>query len=179
VYSFKILILGPFNAGKTTLVQTLSEISMTTEREITRPEERAKKTKTTVAMDFGIVNLGDGYVVRLFGTPGQRRFSFMWRVLSKGIHGYILIIDSTDEESIMEAIRIHENFREEHRDVPYVIAANKQDLPGAMSALDIRLALDVPDEVPVIPTIATNHQSAWNVLSTLLERCITKWKIVI
>lgn len=179
MYNFKILILGPFNAGKTTLVQTLSEISMTTEREVTRPEEKAKKTKTTVAMDFGIVNLGNGYVVRLFGTPGQRRFSFMWRVLSKGIHGYILIIDSTDEESIMEGIRMLESFREEHREVPYVVAANKQDLPGAMSPLDIRLALDIPDEVPVIPTIATNHQSAWNVLSTLLERCLVRWKIVI
>ncbi len=179
MYNFKILILGPFNAGKTTLVKTLSEISMTTEREVTRPEEKTKKTKTTVAMDFGIINLGDGYVVRLFGTPGQRRFSFMWRILSKGIHGYILIIDSTDEESIIEGIKIHESFREEHRDVPYVVAANKQDLPGAISPLDIRFALSIPDEVPVIPTVATNHQSAWNLLSTLLERCITHWKIAI
>lgn len=177
MYGAKILVIGPFNAGKTTLVRTLSELSMTTEREVSSEAERRVKPKTTVAMDFGILRLDEGFVVRLFGTPGQRRFSFMWRILSRGMHGYILTLDSTDEGSIAEAGRIYVETRSHNADVPHIIAANKQDLEGALSPDDIRIALDVPEEVPIIPTVATDHASSWNALKALLSLCIQRGAI--
>lgn len=171
-YAFKIVISGPFNAGKTTFVRTLSEISLGTERPVTRQEERAVKEKTTVGLDFGLVDLGDGYVVRLFGTPGQRRFSFMWRILSRGMHGYMLLLDSTDESSIIECGKIYSEFKEFAGGIPHIIGANKQDIPGAFSPEDIKLALDIPDEVIVVPMVARDHSSAWNALKTLLQLCM-------
>ena len=174
MYGAKILVIGPFNAGKTTLIKTLSELSMTTERDVTAPYERRVKPKTTVAMDFGIVRLDDGFIVRLFGTPGQRRFSFMWQVLSRGMHGYILILDSADEASVAEAGRIYSEFKSYNQGTPHILAANKQDMEGAMAPEDIRLALEIPEEVPVLPTVARNHASAWSVLKMLLSLCIER-----
>ncbi|MCS7142670.1 MAG: ADP-ribosylation factor-like protein [Aigarchaeota archaeon] len=169
--SIKVVVTGPFNAGKTTLVRTLTEISIGTERPLSRPEERAVKSETTVGLDFGLVNLGDGHVVRLFGTPGQRRFSFMWKILSVGMHGYILMVDSTDEESIMESGRIYQEFKSISPGTPHVISANKQDMPNALSPDDIRIALDLPEEAPIVPTVAKDHSSAWETLRTLLRVC--------
>jgi small GTP-binding protein len=170
--SFKIVVTGPFNSGKTTLVRTLCELSMTSEREITRPEERAKKSTTTVGMDFGLVDLGDGYMVRLFGTPGQWRFSFMWFILAKSMHGFILMVDSADESSIIEAQQILHEFRRAYPETPYVVAANKQDLADALSPEDVRIAMGLSEEVPVLPCIAKDHASAWEVLRTLLTLII-------
>ncbi|MEM0445107.1 MAG: GTP-binding protein [Nitrososphaerota archaeon] len=172
--SYKVIVTGPFNSGKTTLVKTLCELSMTTEREITRTEERTKKTTTTVGMDFGVVDLGDGYYVRLFGTPGQKRFSFVWHILAKGMHGYIMMVDSADESSILEAQEVLWEFRRTYPDTPYVIAANKQDIEDALSAEDIRFAMNLGRDVVIVPSVAKSHESAWNVLRTLLEMIIEK-----
>jgi len=167
--SFKILVTGPFNSGKTTLVKTLCELSMTTERPISREEERQKKPTTTVGMDFGVVNLGDGYYVRLFGTPGQRRFSFIWHILAQSMHGYILMVDSTDESSIIDAQAILDEFRRAYPGTPFVVAANKQDIEDALTPEDVRFAMNLGEDVLVIPSIAKDHEKAWSVLGALLE----------
>ncbi|MEM0481798.1 MAG: GTP-binding protein [Nitrososphaerota archaeon] len=172
--SFKIVVTGPFNSGKTTLVKTLCELSMTTERQLAREEERRKKSSTTVGMDFGVIDLGDGYYVRIFGTPGQRRFSFIWHILAKSMHGYILMVDSTDESSILEAQEILEEFRSIYPNTPFIIAANKQDLEGALPPEDVKIAMSLGDEVYVVPSIAKDHESAWTVLRTLLETILEK-----
>lgn len=166
----KVVIVGPFNAGKTTLVRTLSEISMTHDVEVTSPHERAKKGTTTVGMDFGIVNIGEGYVVRLFGSPGQPRFSFMWRVFLPGTHGVIFMVDSSDRDALPEAAREFSRARSTFERVPMVVAANKQDVPGALPPEEVRFVLDVPSGVPVIPCVATDRSMAWTVLGTLLEQ---------
>jgi len=175
--SFKILVTGPFNSGKTTLVKTLCELSMTTERPLTREEERRKKSSTTVGMDFGVVDLGDGYYVRLFGTPGQRRFSFIWHILAKSMNGYILMVDSSDESSILEAQEILNEFRTFYPKTPFIIAANKQDIEGALPPEDLKFAMSLGDEVTIVPSIAKDHESAWVVLRTLLEAIIEKAQI--
>ncbi|MDJ0274156.1 MAG: ADP-ribosylation factor-like protein [Nitrososphaerota archaeon] len=167
--SIKVVIVGPFNAGKTTLVKTLSEISMTHDVEVTSPQERAKKRTTTVGMDFGIVNIGEGYVVRLFGSPGQPRFSFMWRVFMPGTDGVIFMVDSSDREALPEAAREFARARSTFSGLPMVVAANKQDVPDAMPPEVVRFVLDVPSTVPVIPCVATDRGMAWRVLGTLLE----------
>lgn len=175
--SFKIVVTGPFNSGKTTLVKTLCELSMTTERPLTREEEKRKKPSTTVGMDFGVIDLGDGYYVRIFGTPGQRRFSFIWHILAKSMHGYILMVDSTDESSIIEAQEMLEEFRSIYPTTPFIVAANKQDLEGALTPEDVKIAMSLGDEINVVPSIAKDHESAWNVLRTLLEIIIEKTRV--
>ncbi len=175
--SIKVVIVGPFNAGKTTLVRTLSEISMTHEVEVTSPEERAKKRTTTVGMDFGIVNIGEGYVVRLFGSPGQQRFWFMWKVFLPGAHGVIFMADSADRDSVPETAREFSMALSTFRRLPMVVAANKQDIRGAMSPDELRFVLDVPSWIPVIPCVATDRSMSWKVLGTLLEEVFRISKI--
>ena len=99
----KMVVTGPFNAGKTEFIQTVSEIDVVaTERKISSEAEKVKDS-TTVAMDFGRITVDDELVLFLFGTPGQKRFDFMWEILSEGMLGFIVMIDSTRPETFREA----------------------------------------------------------------------------
>ena len=120
----KVVVTGPFAAGKTTLIRTISEITvLSTERGIT-DSTRKRKAETTVAMDFGRITIDRDLVLYLFGTPGQDRFDFMWEILGEGMIGYLLLIDTTREESVQEAVSILDAFRTMAR-VPYVVALNR------------------------------------------------------
>src|SRR5664279_6028877 len=88
----KMVITGPFSSGKTEFIRSISEIDVvTTERGISSEAERTVKESTTVAMDFGRITVDDDLVLYLFGTPGQRRFDFMWEILAEGMLGLSLI----------------------------------------------------------------------------------------
>jgi len=163
----KMVVTGPFAAGKTQFIQTISEIDVVeTERKITRPEERLKD-QTTVAMDFGRITVDDDLVLYLFGTPGQRRFDFMWEILAEGMLGFIVLLDSARPETFREARRILETFYS-YAPVPYIVAANKQDLEDAWSPEDLRIALRIPKETKVLPCVATDRESVKRVLLELL-----------
>ncbi len=163
----KMVITGPFNAGKTQFVQTISEIDVVaTERAISTEEERIKEN-TTVAMDFGRITVDDDLVLYLFGTPGQRRFDFMWEILAQGMLGFVVLVDSARPETFREAMSILETFRA-YAPTPYVVAANKQDLPDAWSLEDLRVALRLDDEVKLLPCVAHDRESVKNVLLELL-----------
>src|SRR5512134_2493420 len=138
----KMVVTGPFNAGKTEFIQTVSEIDVvTTERKISSDAERVKE-ETTVAMDFGRITVDDDLVLYLFGTPGQRRFDFMWEILSEGMLGFIVLVDSVRPETFREAKHILEVFRG-YASTPYVVAANKQDMVDAWTPEDLRIALKI------------------------------------
>jgi len=93
--TLKIVVTGPFASGKTELIQSVSEIDVvSTERKISQEAERIKQ-QTTVAMDFGRITIDDELILYLFGTPGQRRFDFMWEILSEGMLGFVVLVDST------------------------------------------------------------------------------------
>lgn len=163
----KMVVTGPFSAGKTEFIQAISEIDVVaTERKISRPEERVKD-QTTVAMDFGRITVDDDLVLYLFGTPGQRRFDFMWEILSEGMLGFIVLLDSVRPETFREARSILDTFRS-YAPVPYVVAANKQDLDDAWQPEDLRIALRIPSDVKVLPCVATDRESVKNVLLELL-----------
>ncbi|MBN1978621.1 MAG: ATP/GTP-binding protein [Anaerolineae bacterium] len=163
----KMVVTGPFSAGKTEFIQAISEIDVVaTERKISRPEERVKD-QTTVAMDFGRITVDDDLVLYLFGTPGQRRFDFMWEILSEGMLGFIVLLDSVRPETFREARSILDTFRS-YAPVPYVVAANKQDLDDAWQPEDLRIALRIPGDVKVLPCVATDRESVKNVLLELL-----------
>ncbi len=163
----KMVITGPFNSGKTAFVQSISEIDVvSTERAISSEAERVKET-TTVAMDFGRITVDDDLVLYLFGTPGQRRFDFMWEILSEGMLGFVVLVDSARPETFREAKSILETFRA-YAPTPYVVAANKQDMTDAWEIDDLRIALRLQSGIKMLPCVATDKESVKNILLELL-----------
>lgn len=163
----KMVVTGPFSAGKTEFIRSVSEIDVvSTERKISSEAEKIKAT-TTVAMDFGRITVDDDLVLYLFGTPGQKRFDFMWEILSEGMLGFIVVVDSTRPETFREARSILETFRA-YAPTPYVVAANKQDRPDAWELDDMRHALRLDTKTKLLPCVATNREKVKTVLLELL-----------
>lgn len=169
----KMVVTGPFSSGKTEFIQTVSEIDVVaTERKISSEAERIKES-TTVAMDFGRITVDESLVLYLFGTPGQKRFDFMWEILSEGMLGFIVMVDSTRPETFREARSILETFRA-YAPTPYVVAANKQDQADAWDIDDMRIALRLDPNVKFLPCVALDKESVKNILLELLYSILAK-----
>lgn len=167
----KMVVTGPFNAGKTEFIQTVSEIDVvSTERKISSEAEKIKSA-TTVAMDFGRITVDDELVLYLFGTPGQKRFDFMWEILSEGMLGFIVMVDSTRPETFREARTILETFRA-YAPTPYVVAANKQDMDDAWEVDDMRIALRLDPSIELLPCVSIKRDSVKEVLIHLLTNIL-------
>src|SRR5436190_4082360 len=152
----KIVVTGPFSAGKTTLIRTISEITvLSTEKDIS-DHTKSRKAETTVAMDFGRITIDRDLVLYLFGTPGQDRFDFMWEILGEGMLGYILLVDSSRPDSLEEAVGILGAFRKMAR-VPFVVALNRASALDPQDEHKVRGMLELGDEVPVVPCDATDR----------------------
>ena len=163
----KMVITGAVAAGKTEFIKAISEIDViSTERKATDETSLLKK-ETTVAMDFGRIAVADDLVLHLFGTPGQKRFDFMWEILSEGMLGLVVLVDSTRPDTFRETKRILEFFTA-YRKTPYIIAANKQDVENAWTPEDIRYSLRLEEKVKVIPCIAKDRETVKKVLLELL-----------
>jgi small GTP-binding protein len=164
---YKIVVTGPFSAGKTRFIKTISDIQVvSTERKITARQE-GTKAQTTVAMDYGRVALGED-TLHLTGTPGQARFDFMWDILTREMHGFVMLVDSADTASFGDARALIDLFTSAHT-VPYVVAANKQDMSGAVPLPKIRRALDLGADVLIMPCVASRKSSVKQVLAQLVE----------
>src|SRR5512137_2588352 len=164
----KMVVTGPFSAGKTAFIRSVSEIDVvSTERKVSAAAEKTIKEATTVAMDFGRITVDDDLVLYLFGTPGQRRFDFMWEILSEGMLGFIVMVDSSRPETFREARNILETFRA-YAPTPYVVAANKQDDKDAWEIDDIRIALRLAPQVKLLPCVAKDKEAVKKVLLELL-----------
>jgi hypothetical protein len=163
----KIVVTGPFAAGKTTLIRTISEITvLSTEKNIT-DSTRSRKADTTVAMDFGRITIDRDLVLYLFGTPGQDRFDFMWEILGEGMLGYVVLVDASRPDSLEETVSILAAFRKMAR-VPYVVALNRADGIDEAEEARVREALDLDSDVPVVPCDAMDRESVKAVLLALL-----------
>ena len=169
--SVKVVVTGPFNAGKTTFIKAISEITvLSTERQVTQASGEGTGD-TTVAMDFGRITVSDDVVLYLFGTPGQERFSFMWETLSDGMLGFVLLVDARDNESHDDA-RSMISFFTGMSDVPFVVAANRVT-PGDSEALQaVRAAIGLDVAVPLLPLDARDRESVKFVLLALLHRIL-------
>jgi small GTP-binding protein len=163
----KVVVTGPFAAGKTTLIRTISEITvLSTERGVT-DSTRKRKAETTVAMDFGRITIDRDLVLYLFGTPGQDRFDFMWEILGEGMIGYLLLVDASREDSVQEATGILDAFRTMAR-VPYVVALNRASAEDHALVDSVRQQLQIPSDVAILECDATDKESVKNVLLALL-----------
>lgn len=163
----KVVVTGPFSAGKTTLIRTISEITvLSTERAIS-DESRGRKPETTVAMDFGRIRIDHDLVLYLFGTPGQERFDFMWDILGEGMLGFVLLLDASAPESLPEAETILTAFRGMAA-VPFVVAVNRCSALSAESEAALRERLRLGPAVPIVGCDATDRESVKSVLLALL-----------
>ena len=172
----KIVVTGPFSAGKTTLIRTISEITvLSTEKDIT-DHTKSRKAETTVAMDFGRITIDRDLVLYLFGTPGQDRFDFMWEILGEGMLGYILLVDSSREDSLEEAVGILAAFRKMAR-VPFVVALNRAAGIEPADEEKVRSVLELADDVPVVPCDATDRESVKAVLLALLYSVVDSLEV--
>ncbi|MEO3873748.1 ATP/GTP-binding protein [Nonomuraea sp. B12E4] len=167
----KIVIVGGFGVGKTTMVRSVSEIRpLSTEETLTRAsvgidDSRGVEAKstTTVAFDFGRISLSDELVLYLFGAPGQERFWFLWDRLFTGTLGAVVLVDTRRLAESWYAID-----RLEHHGMPFVVAHNQ--FGGPSHSLDqIRDALDLSGDVPLIACDARQRESSKAVLIKLVN----------
>ena len=169
--SVKVVITGPFNAGKTTFIKTVSEITvLSTERQVSDISGEGKG-ETTVAMDFGRISISDDVVLYLFGTPGQERFSFMWETLSEGMLGFVLLVDGANPDSIRDAASMIQFFTD-MSDAPFVVAANRTDAEDTDALDRLRSQLELADDVPLLGCDARDKDSVKSVLLGLLYRIL-------
>ncbi len=173
----KIVVVGGFGVGKTTLVRSVSEIRpLNTEETMTQAGESVDdiahvgtKTATTVAFDFGRITLDAHNVLYLFGAPGQERFWFLWDRLFSGTLGAVVLVDTRRIDDSWYAID-----RLEHHGTPFIVACN--DFGGPVRAgADVRAALDLDPDVPLVDCDARSRESAKEVLITLVRHVQTRY----
>ncbi len=170
VAAVKVVIVGGFGVGKTTLVGSVSEIRpLTTEETMTQAAVGVddiagveRKSATTVAMDFGRISLNQQLVLYLFGTPGQQRFWFLWNGLFEGALGAVVLIDTRRFEISFDVIG-----QLEERNVPFVVALNSFPDSPKYPLEELRSALDLHENVPIVECDARRRDSSRDVLITL------------
>jgi signal recognition particle receptor subunit beta len=175
--TIKILIAGGFGAGKTTLVSSVSEIRpLRTEEALSEVSTNVdltdgveQKTTTTVAMDFGRITIRDDLVIYLVGTPGQKRFWFMWDELALGALGAVVMADTRRLADCFPSVDYFER-----NGTPFIVAVNCFDGAQPYHPNAVRTALDLADDVPIVLCDARQRTSCRDALVALVENALQR-----
>jgi uncharacterized protein len=167
----RLVVTGPVGAGKSTFIRTVSEIEVVdTDRQAT-DETAALKPKTTVAFDFGRLQFGTEMALHLYGTPGQSRFDFMWDILIRQAHAYVLLVAAHRPGEFRYARRIA-SFMNQRREIPMIVGLTHMDSPDAWAVENVAIALGYTDpqtHPPFVIVNATEQSSVAQAILTLIQ----------
>ena len=165
----KIIFTGPVGAGKTTAIQALSDIPIVSTNEDASDMTKDRKSQTTVAMDYGRINIGDNEKIHLYGTPGQERFSFMWDILTKGALGLILMLDNSRKNPQQDLKFYTQSFNEFIQKGELVIGVTRIDEIKKPSITQYRQWLTELDiDAPVFGVDGRSQNDASSLVEALL-----------
>ncbi|MEM9004121.1 MAG: ATP/GTP-binding protein [Cyanobacteria bacterium P01_F01_bin.86] len=176
----RLVVTGPVGAGKSTFVRNISEVeALETDRPATSKPIRSKRN-ITVAMDFGQLRLNPHTVLHLYGTPGQSRFDFMWDILIKHAHAYVMLVPSNLPSEFGNA-KLILDFMQQRARIPMVIGLTHQDCKDAWGAVSIAIALGIinqQEKYPIIDVNATNKRSiAKAIVAVLSQEKVKNWTL--
>lgn len=170
----RLVVTGTVGAGKSTFIRSVSEIEVVdTDREAT-DETALLKKNTTVALDFGRLQFGPDMALHIYGTPGQSRFDFMWDILIRKAHAYILLVAANRPKDFRDARRIA-SFMHQRMKIPMIIGITHTDCPGAWSEENIALALgymNAKNRPPIVTVNANEQASVAEALIVLVQSCL-------
>ncbi|MGB0845274.1 MAG: GTP-binding protein [Thiolinea sp.] len=165
----KIIFTGPVGAGKTTAIDAISDIRTITTDEHASDMTKSRKPQTTVAMDYGLINLGEDERVHLYGTPGQERFDFMWDILTKGGIGLILLLDNTRSNPFRDMKFYTNAFRDFIEQEQMVVGVTRMDLQRKPGLNDYRSWLEeLSIQAPIFEIDARSRKDVTALVQALL-----------
>lgn len=147
---YKIIFTGPVGAGKTTAINSISDVPPIKTDASASDMTKSRKASTTVAMDYGIMNLDDGEKLHLYGTPGQERFDFMWKILVNGGIGLVLLLDNTRPDPFKDMWFFLESFKHFISETGVAIGVTQMDVSSKPTISDYHVQLQLSDLRPPV-----------------------------
>jgi len=163
-----VLFAGPMGAGKTTAIDSLSEIEVVRTEAANSDRVTADKATTTVALDYGEISLGPEEKVRLYGVPGQRRFDFMWKILTERAKGLVLLINNDAADPIAQMLEYLDEFAELHDKGGVVIGISRSDVVSTPSTADFAAALSAARPDLVVPVFTVDPREGTQMRTMLM-----------
>lgn len=167
---YKIVFSGTAGAGKTTAIAALSESAVVC-TDVANTDQTLQKATTTVGLDFGVITLDDGSRIRLFGTPGQARFDFMWRILATDALGLVLLVDNSRPDPLADLDVYVDGFADELNRMPCVVGVGRHEThpqPGVDEFAERLGARGLV--VPVLPVDVRQRDDVLLLVDTLLAQ---------